>query len=207
MNIKSEKHYEHKTKQKRPPKEITPDYLRSAGLFYLQRFPASTHQFHGAMMNKVRRSCGFHKTQKINECEKLVDDLVKDFVTSGVLNDELYAQAMVTSLRRQGKSKRSIFAKLKIKGLGDDMIEKKLSEYDEERHELPADAELEAAIIFARKKRIGPFKKDSDNKSEEEKDKLTKKALGAMGRAGFFYDTVQIVFDMNAEEAKALIKI
>lgn len=192
MNIKLEEKNKGRNPPKKVPRKITQTYLHNAGLFYLQRFSASSGHFREVLLRKVRRSCLHHTDQDFEKCTSMVDLLVKTFQDSGLLNDSTYTNAMVTSLRRRGKSKRAIFSYLTSKSLPPDIIKKELQSFDLETAEDSAQAELKAALIFARKKRFGPYARD--------KDENTKKALGSMARAGFSYDTIQSVLKIKEND-------
>lgn len=185
--------YKNKRDQKpKAPRKITATYLRNSGLFYLQRFTASSGHFRTVMLRKIKRSCNFHKEQDYEECAALLDTLVQDFITEKHLDDDAYLRGMINSLRYSGKSKRIITAKLQQKQLPQGDIEEALREYDEENFEDPQEAEFLCALKFARKKRLGPFDK---------KEKYTfEKALNMMARNGFQYDTSKKIMALTDED-------
>lgn len=185
----------------KPPKKITESYLHNSGLYYLQRFAASSGQFREVMLRKVRKSCRHHSDQNFDDCSKLLDALIVKFQDSGLLNDESYTRGVVNSLRRQGKSRRAIMVKLKTKGVGNELIDEKLEEFEQNRAEGDGNAELTAAVIFARRKKLGPFRKDEPEENTHEK------ALSVMARAGFSYDIAQNVLKMNAQQAEDMIRL
>ena len=115
----------------------------------------------------------------------MVDKLVEKFINVGLLDDTVYTRSKVNSLRRRGKSTRAVHAYLKSKGLNANIIDQCLKEHDLNNHDTSAEAELEAAMVFARKKRLGPFRGDKEADQQKE--------LGRMARAGFSYDTAQRV--------------
>lgn len=178
---------------KAPPKKITETYLHNAGLYYLGRFAASRARFRGVMMRKVRKSCAFHTDQDPAACENLVDALVRKFETAGLLGDETYAKGIVQSLRRRGKSKRHILESLKAKGIDPALARHELALHDADFGQDPALAERQAALAYARKKKLGPFGKRQDQES--------KKDLSNMARAGFSYKTARYVLNLEAEES------
>lgn len=194
MNINPDNENKTKRKTPRPPKKISERYLHNSGLYYLQRFTASSAHFRSVMMRKVKKSCYYHKDQNYDECALMVDALVEKFQTLQLLDDEAYTKGLITSLRRSGKSRRAVLNKLKIKGLPTEMVAKTLEAYDSETSDNPQDAERHAALIFAKKKRLGPFTR--------QKETPHAKALASMARAGFSYDTCRYVLDMDPQEAQ-----
>ena len=147
------------TRKKKTPRKITERYLRNSGMFYLQRFTASSGHFKSVMARKIKKSCYFHKDQDYDECILLLDKVTTEFLDQGLLDDVGYLRGMVTSLRRNGKSKKAIMAKLLQKSIPAQDIEKALQSYDEENNNDPREAEFLAALKFARKKRLGPYDK------------------------------------------------
>lgn len=182
----------------KPPKRITADYLHNSGLYYLQRFAATSSHFRRVMMRKVARSCGFHKDQDAAACAEMVEKLVENFLRAGLLDDATYLQSSVSSLRRRGLSAKAIEARLAAKGLGRDKVSAALDAYAEERGQ--DDAELAAAVKLARRRRIGPFG-DSAPEAMQGADK----AMAAMARAGFGYETARRALSMDRDEAELLI--
>jgi len=170
---------------KKTPKKITASYLHNAGLYYLQRFAASKAHFKTVMMRKVRLSCAAHPDQDFLACEALVDALLDTFERAGLLNDPVYAKAQVTSLRRRGTSKKIIAMKLKTKGLDQALTLETIEGHDTDHGTDSDAAELEAAFIHARKKKLGPFRTRGENRPEKD--------LSNMARAGFSYDTARSV--------------
>lgn len=189
-----------KSKAFKPPKKISERYLHNSGLYYLQRFATSRAHFERVMMNKVRKSCAYHKDQSIDDCAKMVKTVAERFEELGLLNDRLYTQGVVTSMRRSAKSERAILAKLKQKGLPEDLIREMLDKIDMQDQSDRSQAELNAAIRLAKKRRIGPYSNDTEAKKEDD----YKRALGILARAGFGFDTAQKVLEMSLEDAEEL---
>lgn len=180
---------------RKAPKKITASYLHNAGLAYLQRFPSSTGNFRAVLMRKVDKSCRHHTEQDRDACAALVEDTLTKFQDMGLLNDEAYLRGMVTSYRRRGLSATAIKAKLAAKRLPADAVTEAIARHRDDGG--PDD--LAAAVLHARKKKIGPFQPAT---REENRDK----AMAAMARAGFSYDIAGKVLSMEADEADALIR-
>ena len=163
---------------KKPPKKISRTYLENAALYYLQRYATSAENLKRVMMRKVKKSCAFHQLP-VEDFAPLVDELVTRYISSGLIDDTVFARARVTSLRRQGLSKQAIMARLQAKGLSKSQIEAALRLVDEDQE----DPEMTAARACARRKKLGPWRKTplTDPKSRQ-------KELATMGRAGFSYE-------------------
>jgi regulatory protein len=179
------------------PKKITPTYLHNAGLYYLQRFAASTAQFQRVMMRKIDKSCMAHPEQNREDCQKWLTDVIATFQRSGLLNDDIYAAGAIRSLRLRGISTRAIEARMALKGVPADLVKRTLQDIDDLQDH---DANLIAALKQARKKRIGPFLPPDKNATD-----LQDKHLAALARAGFDFETAHRVLKMDREEAENLL--
>ena len=189
------------THNPKTPKKITQRYLHNAGLHYLQRFTASSGHFRFIMMRKIHKSCKHHTDQSLEACEKMLDAVIADFEELGYLNDAAYCKGMVASLRRRGASRKAITMKLKQKRLTAEDIEAALTLIDSEIPD--EDPDLRAAILYAKKKRLGPFARGNKiaAMTEEEKTKAKNRALGSLARAGYSFHIAQTVLDMSPDEA------
>lgn len=184
-----------KTKRKpRGPKKATASYLENSALYYLERFASSRANLERVLMDKVRRSVHAHGTDE-DEGRGFVTTVLDKMEGLGYLNDKVYAESRVRTLRRAGASERQIRGKLLQKGVAESLIESALADHAEE--ERVADAELLAAATLARKRRLGPWC-DSDTRAEKRE-----KHLAALARAGFSYDTALTVID--ADDADELM--
>jgi regulatory protein len=123
----------------------------------------------------------------------LIDALVARYRESGLLDDAAYAAARVQSLHRRGESMRAMRARLTAKGVpaGDvtDAVSGLLA--------AAPDPDLTAACVFARRRRLGPFRRTAADHARE---------LGAFARAGFSRRVAEAVLacpDLAAVEALA----
>lgn len=121
-----------------------------------------------------------------------VRDVVARLVVAGAVNDAAYAEARARSLVRAGRSRRATAAHLAAKGVDPEIA----------RAALPGDdaSELAAALVLARKRRIGPFR------SGEAPDEVgRRRELGVLARAGFPQDVARQALAMDGDEAEALV--
>lgn len=176
----------------KPPKKISERYLYNSGLAYLQRFPASSMHFRFIMMRKINKSCRHHTDQNIEDCKKLLEELIVKFKDLELLNDTAYLKAMIISLRRRGLSATQIGIKLQQKGYDRDQIQTALKDHDADEYQNEENGDMYAALIFARKKRLGPY--DIEQKRPPEK------ALAVMARAGYSYDIAKKTLEITPDE-------
>jgi regulatory protein len=169
----------------RKPKPVTAERLEKSALHYLERFATSTGNLRRVLMRKVMRDAELDEEGR-RAMADAIDRLLARFQASGLLNDKVYAEGRVAALRRRGDSKRGIGIKLAVKGVPRELVAKTL-EQDETTDEA-------AAMAFARRRRLGPYR-PADKRAE-----FRQKDMAAMGRAGFDYGTARAVIDGVLEE-------
>ncbi len=171
-------------KQKRAPRKATAKYLRNSALYYLGRYSASSAHLRRRLLVKVARSAAAHETDAAAGAAD-VEALIGELESQGLLDDGLYARTKARSLHRRGNSARSIRAALGEKGVAAVLIAAALESLSEET----AQPELTAALAYARKRRLGPYRTAEARAEKREKD------LAALGRRGFAYDLARRVID------------
>lgn len=105
------------------------------------------------------------------------------------LDDENYAQVRAASAGRSGKSTRAVARKLAEKGIERGIIEAAVGEIDD----------LRSAIVYARKKAFGPFRRKPADEQQEHRE------LASFGRQGFSFDIGRRVTRMTLEEAEEIL--
>lgn len=186
---RTEKDGDRQPKRKRP-KKATPEYLEKSALFYLERYATSVENLRRNLLRKVRRSAEEHATDPEAGAEA-VEALLARFQRSGLLDDRVYAQGRCQALLRQGLSLRGIRMRLRGKGVPAEIVDAALEELEEE-HTSP---DLDAAVAYARKRRIGPYRLQTARVENRERD------LAALGRRGFSFGIAVKVVDAESAEA------
>jgi regulatory protein len=171
-----------KKTERKPPKKATAKHLENVALWYLQRFAASADSLRRVLMRRVEKSARAHDTDRAEGAE-FVENIVTRFRRSGLLDDRVYAEGRTLSLHRRGVSTRGIRARLAAKGVGADDINAALAVLRDQT----ADPDLAAAIAYARRRRIGPYRTRGD------RDELKERDLAALARQGFGYDIARRV--------------
>ena len=170
--------------ERRPPKKATAKHLENVALWYLQRFAASADSLRRVLMRRVEKSARAHDTDR-EEGAAFVEDIIARFRRSGLLDDRVYAEGRTLSLHRRGISTHGIRARLAAKGVGADDIDAALAMLRDETN----DPDLTAAIAYARRRRIGPWRTRGDREERRERD------LAALARQGFGYDIARRVIE------------
>lgn len=178
-------------RKRRGPKKATPERLEKSALFYLERYASSSENLRRVLMRRVDASAKVHGTDP-DEGAQFIDKLIERYQRAGLLDDAGYAEARVASLHRRGLSDRAIAMKLRQKGVPGDLIEKSLEDLREDRRADGEDANREAAMNYAKRRRIGPFRRTAREENRE-------RDMAALGRQGFDYETARGIIDAELE--------
>lgn len=180
------------SRREKIPRKATPEILEAAAHDYVKRFATTAAHLRRVLMRRVIRSARFHGTDPDQGAVE-VERIVSDFAKAGFLDDRLYARARARELRLRGASARLVRARLREKGVDEDLIAESLAEVDEENTG-DGDGELSAAWALARRRRLGAFRTAGDRAARRERD------LAALSRAGFSYDVARQVVDGNLKD-------
>lgn len=160
------------------PKKATPEYLERAAVFYLERYSSSAENLRRVLDRKVRRSIQEHGVPEPSEAAQWIAAVIAKLQRNSLLDDAAYAVSRVRRLYGEGKALGRIRQTLAAKGISKPDIEAAL-----ERLQLEADSpvsDLPAAVSYARKRRLGPFRTDT-----AERAAMRQKDMGALARRGF----------------------
>ncbi len=172
--------------------------LRNTAMSYLARYEVSIHQFESTMKRKLSN---FQHDLSETESIKIIDLIKNEMISAKFIDDKRFAEIKVRSMRRQGNSQRLIYAKLKEKGLSNDVIQSAIDIVDE-GHE---DAEMIAALKFIKKKNIGIYYKNEKINDESNEYTLREKWFGVLSRKGFTLEVIRKVINIKDIENADLI--
>ncbi len=184
-----------------PPRDVpqpTADSLQQAALTYLARYAATEAGLRRILLKRVDRWAQGQQDRAaaaslIAAAREAIDTIVARLVKAGAVSDAGFAEGRARSLVRAGRSRRAIQARLQAKGVAPDLARDAAGNDDA--------AELGAALILARRRRIGPFRAIDP----EDLAAARRKELGVLARAGFAQDTARKALDMDAGEAERRI--
>ena len=180
--------------EKRPPRPVTRAYLERAALAHLERYSASAEGLRRVLRRRVERRCRLRgEDEDPAGFDPLIEETIARCTASGLLDDARYAHDKVAALRRRGGSGRGIAAKLAAKGVERELIEETIA-----GNEVGDPA---AALRFARRRRLGPFRAGlgprGDRAANRDRD------LASLARAGFAFEVARAVVDGAGEEDTA----
>ena len=168
-------------------KKITKQRLKNIGLYYLQRFESSVQNLKDVLRRRISKYAFENPDFDKNEAYAWVEEILQNFENLGYLNDERYADMKVRDYLAAGKSAHYIKTKLYAKGIDEKTVEELIEAQDYDGKS--------AALKFALKKHIGPYRKTKD-----EQNLYKKKDMACLLRAGFNYDDVCAVLNMENEQ-------
>jgi regulatory protein len=158
-----------------PPLE--PESLRRLALRYVERYATTEARLARYLERKVRER-GW-----AGDAEPSIGPLVAQMAGLGYVNDRQFAEMRAAALVRRGYGRRRIDADLRFAGIGDDDLAAAAPSDDDEARE--------AALVFARRKRIGPFGKDALDPIAR------RRAFAAMVRAGHPLDIIKEILTVR----------
>jgi regulatory protein len=163
----------------------TEERLIRSAVHYLQRYGTSAENLRRVLQRKVMRAASFHDRVP-EDFYPMIDAVVSKCLQSGMVDDTAYAESKVASQRRRGQSSRKIAAKLSAKGVAADIISSAL--------ETQETTDFEAAVILARRRKLGPWRVRGPRAELRDKD------LAALCRAGFSFGMARRIIDGTLED-------
>ena len=176
---------------RRPPAPLTPERLRGAALRYLERHPTSSAHLRRVLLRRVDRHIQHHGGEREPLLEQ-VESVITRMAELGYVDDQRYARDRARSLHRSGASARKIRARLREKGVPQELVDAGIAELAEATDAV--DPELEAAARYARRRGLGPYRRPGRERGRD-------KELASLGRAGFGYGVAARIVDCPDEDA------
>jgi regulatory protein len=177
-------------KPRQPPKPPTQERLEKAALHYLERYAASSEGVRRVLMRKVERAARAGVGDKVQGAAD-VAAVIDKLLARKLVDDSVFAEGRALSLARRGLPRSQIVQRLKIKGVDGEEVDKALAALDE-----AGISDRTAAILFAKRKRLGPF---CTNAAVRKDQRL--RHMAAMARAGFDGTLARMVLDAPNPEA------
>lgn len=159
----------------------TQQRMFNRALFYLQRFAATEKHLATVLQRQLDNKA--RKGEEIPpEASTWIAPTVEKCVALGLVNDRVFAEGRLNTLRRQGRSTNYIKQHMQQKGVPAEMIAALLVD--------TADDELEAAIRHVARKRLG---RDPSPEGRQ-------KDLAKLARAGFSFQIAKHALSASAEK-------
>ena len=166
------------------PRMLT--WARNSAAYRLARRMMTEKELADAIARKAQQKFDEITPQQINA---LVDAALSFGHEMKALDDVSYAEIRSRSSQRAGKSRRLIARKLIEKGIDRETVSAVLEGADD----------LAAAVIFARKRAFGPFRRVTLDERQRRRE------LSAFARNGYSFDLGCRIVDMEPEEADEIL--
>lgn len=161
----------HQSRRPRPPLDEVA--LKALALAYVARFATSRLKCAQYLARKL------HERGWAGERQAPTAEIVERLAEAGYIDDPAYAVSKARTLGSRGYGERRVAVALRVAGI---------EEQDgAQARDLARDGASEAAIRFARRKRIGPFATSPPDRRDSDK------ALAAMLRAGHPFELAKQV--------------
>lgn len=159
----------------RPP--LNADSLCELALAYVGRFATSRAKLAAYLERKLRER-GW-----AGDAAADIEGLVERFADNGYVDDAAFALSRSRALSARGYGPARLRQSLRAAGIGEQDAEA--------ARELAQSGSVDAALRFARRRRIGPFADQRPDKAGREK------ALAAMIRAGHRFELARAILDLE----------
>jgi len=185
-----------------PPKPPDEAALREAGLAHLARYAATEAGLRRVLDRRLDRWARLAAETADPEAiaatlailRPAVRRVVAALAAAGAVNDAAFAASRARSLRRAGRSRRAIAAHLAVRGVVAEQTRAAIPEDPE--------GELAAALLLARRRRLGPFRAAPLPAADHG---AARREQGVLARAGFPEAIVRRALACAREEADARI--
>jgi regulatory protein len=172
--------------------DIGPDTIERWALFYLGRYASSAENLRRVLLRRVRRR--LPAAADTLPQAAAIEAVISRYQESGLLDDAVYAAGRARAWHRRGAHSRLIRARLMAKGVAPAVAADAVANL----RGAAADLDLAAACAFARRRRLGPYRRSAAGEPGRE--------LAAFARAGFGRRVAQAVLacvDVAAAEELA----
>jgi regulatory protein len=185
-----------------PPAPPDAAGLHEAALGYLARYAATRASLLRVLERRIDRwarqahAAGQERdaiAAATDAAGRAAREVVARLAAAGAVNDAAFAESRARSLVRAGRSRSAITAALRAKGVAAETLREALPGDD-------ADADLAAALVLARRRRLGPF-----GAADMGDPVQRRRALAIFARAGFAQAIAVRALDTDLEEAEALV--
>ena len=154
---------------------LDPAALERLALRYVGRYATTRSRLRAYLVRKVGE-----RGWSLEE-EPSIDVVVEQMASLGYVDDSAFAAGRIASMRRRGYGERRISQALAAAGIG-------AVEHAEAR-ETMADGALEAALAFAKRRKLGPYAIEKPDRAARER------GFATMVRAGHPIEIVKTVLD------------
>lgn len=176
--------------EKRVPKPLDAAALERLALRYVERFATTRGRLSDYLRRKIRERGWAEDGEDTTVPAADPEALAQRMADLGYIDDRGFAEARAAAMQRRGLGARRVagaFREARIDDADADAIAPAI-----------ADRGVEAALAYARRKRVGPFGRNDI--PEIENNALRQKQLAAMVRAGHSFDLARKILSAAPSE-------
>ena len=175
----------------RPSAERIKKRLTNKALNYLGRYASTSVQLETILRKFVQRK--FNKADPAL-LDQLISEVIKSCVRLGYIDDEAFIRNKLRQGIRSGLSQRRILLKLAQKGISRELavavMDKQIGRVADKE-----DSDLAAALIYARKKSVGPYSRAEHQPEDNQRH------LARLARNGFAFNVAKQVISLPSADA------
>jgi len=177
-----------RAKRAKPP--LGEAQLRDLALHYAARFATTGARLEAYLARKIRER-GLAVDREGRTVAIDVPALVARLVELGYVDDDAYARMRARDLGARGFGARRVEESLRHAGVDEEL---------RHAHSPGEAASRRAAVLMARKRRLGPFRARADEGDPLARRKAHEKAVAALLRAGHEYEHVKVILAARSPE-------
>jgi regulatory protein len=179
------------TRENAAPTETS---LHEAALKHLARYATTEAGLRRVLHRRVDRwaRASGADAAAVARAKRAVHAVVARLAAAGAIDDAAFAAGRAPRLVRGGHSRHQVAAHLAAHGIAAETVHAALPD--------DAESELAAALVLARRRRIGPFR------SGEADADARRRELGMLARAGFPREVAVRALGMDADAAEELVR-
>jgi len=177
---------------RRPPAQPTAATLREAALGHLARYATTRAGLLRVLRRRIDRWAQAEgaEAEAVAPLRAAAAAEVERLVGEGLIDDAAYAERRGRRLLQAGRSPQAAVAQLRARGIAGDLAHDAVPDGE-------ADVALDAALVLARRRRIGPFRAVPETDLRREQ--------GILARAGFAREITLRALAMPPDEAELRI--
>ena len=175
----------------RPSAEQIKKRLTNKAFHYLGRYASTSSR-----LETILRKFAQRKLERADPAllDQIIREVTKSCIRSGYIDDEAFIRSQFRQGLRNGFSQRRILMKLAQRGIGRDLAKAVLDEQTSRAAD-QRNSELAAALIYARKKSVGPYSRAEHHPEDSQRH------LARLVRSGFAFDVAKQVMALPSANA------
>ena len=175
----------------RPSAEQIKKRLTNKAFHYLGRYASTASRLETILRKFAQRKLGRADPSLLDQ---IIREVTESCVRLGYIDDEAFIRSQFRQGLRSGFSQRRILLKLAQRGISRDLAEAVMDEQTG-RAANQRDSELAAALIYARKKSVGPYSRAEHHPEDSQRH------LARLARNGFAFDIAKQVIALPSANA------